>query len=197
MTNTKNNESKRANRFENRVTVLKGEVLNSETLVKNPFEIEVPYVRSVPTAMKSAEKALNLSEDEIIVKKSFEVINVTPKSVRYSNSKLADNAEAVYNSEEEALDACADGYAVKAVTVYTVHSVVWSIGGDMYNTDKVSYETTSNITKADARAFVRMRFEKETGDTVLALHNTHKTDSTKFAVISNERLSACVIESEK
>lgn len=196
MKNT-NENSKRKNRFEGRETTIKGEYINDETMEKKSFEIVVPYVRSKDKALEKVYEVLQLSDDYIINARKLEIINEAPKPIRYNNGKLVDFATAVFDDEKEAIEACADDQIVKQVSIYTVESVIWAVtfGEDenYYHTEKVAYNTPANITKADARAFVRMKYEQENGDTVLAMHDTKKHEHTMFAILFENDLEMCVI----
>ena len=195
MTNTKNTESKKSTRFENKQTVLKGEYINLDTVERTQFEITVPYVRSEKLALDAAYKALELDKNFIIDSRKFEIVNEKSIPVRYSNTKLYDNRRDIFATEEEAKAACLNGETVKSVSLYTVASNVWTLDNTSeYHTHKVSYETPVNITKSDARAFVKMRFEEESDEQVLALHDTKKEENTFFVVIEEEALKRCIIE---
>ena len=195
MTNTKNTESKKSTRFENKQTVLKGEYINLDTAEKNAFEISVPYVRSEKLAIEAAYAALGLSENFIIDSRKFEIVNEKAIPVRYSNTKLFDNRRDIFATEEEAKSACLNGETVKSVSLYNVVSNVWTLDNiGEYHTHKVYYETPVNITKSDARAFVKMRFEEESDEQVIAIHGTNKKENTYFVVIEEEALKRCIIE---
>ena len=194
MKNTNETKNARKNRFEGRETTIKGEYINDETMEKQAFEIVVPYVRSKDKALEKVYEVLQLSDDRIINARKLEIINEAPKPIRYSNGKLIDFAVFMFDYEDDANEACDDGKVVKQVAIYQVTSMVWAIdGAGEYYTTPVMYETPANITKANAREFVRMKFEDETGDTFIALHDTKKHEVTRYAVLFSDDLEKCVI----
>ena len=194
MKNANETKNTRKNRFEGRETTIKGEYINDETMEKQAFEIVVPYVRSKDKALEKVYEVLQLSDDCIINARKLEIINEAPKPVRYSNGKLIDFALFTFDDENEANEACDDGKVVKQVSIYQVTAFVWAIDdhGDYYTT-LAKYETPVNITKANAREFVRMKFESETGDTFIALHDTKKHEVTRYAVLFGDDLEKCII----
>lgn len=188
-------KSTKNTRFEGKITTLKGEYVNLDTAEHTPFEITVPYVRSEKLALDAAYTALNLDATYIIDSRKFEIVNEKSIPVRYSNTKLYDNRRDIFATEDEAKAACLDGETVKSVSLYTVVSNAWTLDNiGTYHTHKVSYETPVNITKSDARAFVKMRFEEESDEMVLALHDTKKEETSFFVVIEEEALKRCIIE---
>ena len=196
MKNT-NENSKRKNRFEGRTTVVKGQYVDMENNSVNDFEVTVDYVRAEAKAAEMAFEALNLADSCIINTRTLQVINEAPKPIRYNNGKLVDFAVCILDNENEAIEACADGQIVKQVSIYTVESVIWSVtfgeSENEYHTVKVAYNTSANITKADARAFVRMKYEQENGDSVLAMHDTKKSEHIMYAVMFENDLEKCII----
>lgn len=195
----KTNENKKQSRFENKETIVKGFIVDASdpsNVVTTPFEETVSYVRAANRAIEMIRERMGITEDKIFVTVT-EIINEKAEPIRYSNSKLVDFAVNIFDSEEEANAVLIDGCIVKKVSIYNVSGVVWSIdGAGDYYTNAVNFDTPVNITKADARAFVKMQYESLTGENVLALHDIHKTEIERFAVINKDDLEKCIIIKE-
>lgn len=188
MTN-KNNK-----RFANRETTLKGETINLETMEKNTFEIVVPYVRSKDKAMDIASEKLELNDDTIINPKKFEIINETPKPIKYNDSKIYELSYMHYDNENDAKNTAEiDQTEFKAITWYEISCAVWAVDADNnYSTEFYADETPINMTKCDQRDFMRMSYEASSGLKVIGIHGCIKREKPIYCVIASDKLEKCI-----
>lgn len=182
------------NRFANRVTTIKGETINLETLEKNQFELEIPYVRSFQKALEIATEKLSLNEDTIINPKKFEVINEPPKPIKYNDGKIYDLAYNRFDTEEEAKEASEiDNTEMRVITWYEINGQIWAIDNEEnYITEFYADETPINMTKVNARDFLKMSYEDLNGNKVLGVHNCQKHEKPMFCVITSDNLQKCI-----
>lgn len=189
MTNKNNTK-----RFANRVTVLKGEAVNLETFDKKPFELTVSYIRAKDKAMEMALEKLELDEEWIINPKTFEVINEKPKPIKYNDGKIYDLCYNRFDNEDEAIKAAEiDNNEMRTIHWYEISAQVWAIDSEgNYRTEWYADETPMNMTKVNARDFMRMSYEDYSGCKVLGIHACEKHDKPMYCIITSANLEKCI-----
>ena len=178
-------------KFEGKETTVKGFFVDKVNGQSTPFEMVVSYARSLDKATKNV--IANLSDEEkaqyIVAVTSFENEKAIPK--RYNQSKVYELAEFVTDNENETHD----GLKRITVTLYMVSGMVWSIDNeDNYHMHKYNDETPLNMTKTEQRAFIRMEYERMTGETVLAMHDVNKNEFKVYCFITPDALAKCELE---
>ena len=202
-----------AKRFENKSTVVKGFVIDKRNGQSYPFETVTAYVRATEKATKMIDiVALGFAAEDadnyIVV--ASECINEKSEPMRYSNSKIIDFATAIFDSKEKAEKefALADfgsDYSIREVKFYRFEcgAFVRGIVAEATNTDYAIYsyeahfivdETPLNLTKVDAREFMRDSAESYTGKKCLYVADVQKHEITRYAIISYDALAKCAIE---
>ena len=186
---TKNNK-----RFANRETVVKGYIINTESQEFTPFEETISYARSTQKAVSLVREKMQMNDNPAIVVTVNEIINEAPKPVKYNDSKIYELCYNRFDAEDDAQKAAeGDNTEYRAVTRYTISCHVWVVDGNgNYYTQHYSDETPINMTKVDQRGFMRMSFEKASGDKVIGIHATKKTPVQMYCVITAENLKKCI-----
>ena len=181
-------------KFANRTTTVKGFLIDTEKQSFTPFEEVVSYVRGNDKAVKLVSEKLNISDNTVIT--VTEIINEKAKPIVYNDGKIFDLAQEVFVSKEEAEEyANANNLDVKEVTRYTISAHLWVRYEDEYNTCVGAYESNTNYTKANARQFVKMRYEEShEGVTVIGVVDEKKEPYNAYAVIDSEELAKCVVK---
>lgn len=181
-------------KFANRTTTVKGFLIDTEKQTFTPFEEVVSYVRGNDKAVKLVSEKLGVSDNTVIT--VTEIINEKAKPVVYNTGKIFDLAQEVFVSKEEAEEyAKANGLVVKEVTRYTISAHLWTRNEDVYATCVGAYEANANYTKANARQFVKMRYEEtHEGVTVIGVIDEKKEPYIAYATIDSEELAACIVK---
>lgn len=179
------------NKFEGKETTVKGFFVDKVNGQSTPFEMVVSYARSLDKATKNVIATLSDEEKAqyIVAVTSFENEKTTPK--RYNQSKVYELAEFVTDNENEEHD----GLKRITITRYMISGMVWSLDGTgHYHTNEYKDETPLNMTKTEQRAFIRMEYERMTGETVLAMDNVNKEEFKVYCFITPENLAKCELE---
>lgn len=186
--------STNSKRFDNRETVVKGFIANVLTQEFKPFETKVSYVRSDAKAVRLVREQMNITEPEILVCVR-EIINEAPKPVKYNNIKIYELAYDRFNDEETAKNAAnKDDSEMRVITVYEISGQIWALSGNEYKTELYMDEAFVNLTKSNAREFLKMSYEKFIGNKVLGIHNCTKHEKQVYCVITRENLQKCITE---
>ena len=191
-------QENKSTRNDGRTTHVIGVLVDLKNQNFQPFECDVPYVRSVEKAAKSVADVMQLT-DEIMVSIS-ELQQTEIERKIYDNAKLY-AADAEMFIEEEEAKAHAKEIGAKCVQgfIYNYQTNVWYIdaNGD-YQTELFDYMCGGNFTAIDARSMLAMRFEEQhKGAKVLNIHHTEsprgfsKADDIVWYVINNEELAKC------
>lgn len=206
-----------AKRFENKSTVVKGFVIDKRNGQATPFEAVTAYVRATEKAAKMIDLVslgFDASEIDNYIVVASECINEKSEPVRYSNSKLIDFATAILETKEMAeeqfnLGAFGSDYSIREVKFYEFEcgaflreTVEEATSKDYavysYDARTIVDQTPLNLTKVDAREFMRDSAERYTGKKCLYVADMQKHELTRFAILSDDALAKCVIEkSEK
>ena len=189
MTSSTNNK-----RFDNRESIVKGFIIDTETQEFKPFVTKVSYVRSNEKAVKLVREQMNITEPEIIVSVS-EVINEAPKPIKYNNIKIYELAYNRFNDEESAQNAANnDNTEMRVITVYEISGQIWALSDNGYITESYTDEAFVSLTKLNAREFLKMSYEKFVGNKVLGIHGCNKHEKKVYCVITRENLQKCITE---
>lgn len=192
MTNSTNSK-----RFNNRESVVKGFIINTKTQEFKPFETKVSYVRSTEKAVKLVREQMNITEPEIIVSVN-KVINEAPKPIKYNNIKIYELAYNRFNDEETAKNtANKDNTEMRVITVYEISGQIWALSGNEYKTESYADEAFINLTKVNAREFIKMSYEKFIGNKVLGIHGCTKHEKQVYCVITRDNLQKCITKKTK
>ena len=186
---TKNN-----NRFANRETVIKGFVIDLANQTQTPFEVKTAYTRSNDKAVTFAREALEIDDNPQIIVAVTEIQNEAPKPIKYNDGKIYDLAYNRFDSENEAIEAAnLDGSEVRAINWYEISAQIWAFDSDgNYITEWYANETPANLTKQNARDFMKMSYEDFSGSKVLGIHACEKKEKPMYCVITSENLARCI-----
>lgn len=189
----------RNNRFENRQTVVKGFIINTETKEFTEYEETLAYVRSVPKAVEMLKEKMQLDDNPAIVITVNELINEAPKPIKYNDGLIFELCEMAFDDENEANDyvEAHEGYTIKKLTRYEVYGMCWTfnnIDGE-YRTRFVVETTPLNLTKVDQRALIVITCEEQfSNEKVLAVHDVKKRDYPCYCAITPENLTKCIVK---
>lgn len=183
-----------AKRFEGRTTIIKGFIINLSEQTQKPFECVTGYTRSNDKAIQYAREALNIGENPMVVIAVTELVNEAPKPIKYNDGKIYDLAYNRFDSEDEANSAAEiDETVVKAITWYEIGAQIWALDTEEnYLTEWYADETPMNMTKQNAREFIRMSFADQTGYKVIGVHACEKKEKPMYCVITRENLQLCI-----
>lgn len=182
------------NRFANRETTVKGVVINLDTQTHDNFEVKTQYTRSNEKAVAYARKAMQIDDNPMIIVAVTELVNEAPKPVKYDNDKIYEMSYAHFDGKDDAQKAAeTDGTEMRVITWYEISAQIWAIDdGGNYITEWYADETSENMTKRDAREFVRMSYEDMNGFKVIGIHDCKKDEKPMYCVITTANLAKCV-----
>lgn len=179
MTNKKN---------ENRTSTVKGIIANPQTQTFEQFEIETAYTRSAVKAVEMAREILNL--DAAVMISVTEIVNQPVVKVQYDAQSLIENMRELALSESDAKEIAQDGDQIIPFEMFKYTGQIWAVNGEEYTTEEYTTWSTVKHTKVDARAWLKMCYEKEfEGSQVIGIHADIRTCEKRFAVISDENLA--------
>lgn len=190
MTNAKSNE--KSARFEGRITHVKFDAINFDTMEKKSFEFDTEYLRSNTMAEKAARKFFELDDTWII--RVTDIVNEKPKAVKYNDSKIFDACAAWFEDEEQAREGLNDGWSVRAIPFFEYECAFWAYNenDDTYITDYCHDESPLKMTKGDMRAFLAMSAHELTGYKILGVHNCKREEIVRYCVIEDTALANCI-----
>ena len=172
--------------FEERKSVIRGQIIDAVEFKFDTFEIETEYTRSETKAANLAMDALGLDPKRYMIRVT-EIVNEAVKPVVYDAQSLIDFAVAVYDYEIDA-----EPTETQVVIPFTVHcysAQVWAVSGEDYTTEYHEYETTVKLGKVDARAAVKMNYEHENKSWfVIGIHNDTRQEFKRYALIERDEL---------
>ena len=185
--------TKNTNRFANRTTTVKGFIINTKTQEFQPFETVVSYVRSADKAVNMVREQMGITEAEIIITVN-EIVNEAPKPVKYNDGKIYDLAYNRFDNEENARKAAEiDGTEMSVIKWYEISGQIWAREDDgEYITEFYADETPANLTKTNAREFLKMSYEDMNDCKVLGVHNCTKREKPMYCIITRENLQKCI-----
>lgn len=185
--------SNNSKRFANRETTVKGFSINTKTQEFKPFETKIAYTRSAEKAVNLVREKMDITDDAIIITVN-EIINVTPKPIKYNDGKIYELSYSHFDDEQTAIDtANVDGTEMRAITWFEISGQIWAINSDgEYLTEFYADETPLNMTKVNAREFLKMSYGDFSGCKVLGVHNCTKHEKPMYCVITNENLQKCI-----
>ena len=189
----------RTNRFENRQTVVKGFIINTATKDFTEYEETLAYVRSIPKAVELIREKMQLDDNPAIVITVNELINESPKPIKYNEGLIFELCEMAFDDEEEANNyvETRDGFTIKKLTRYEVYGVCWTFNGinGEYETRFIAETTPLNLTKVDQRTLIKMTCEEQfDNEKVLAVHDVRKRDYPCYCAITPENLTKCIVK---
>ena len=171
----------------NRETTAKIIVADAKAKTFEESEIRIPYTRSYPKATVICREILNL--EPTVMLSVADLIQDEIKPIRYNAQDLRERARADFDSEETALEECKKNELVVPFDLFLYTAQVWATDGENYETLGVGYESTVKHTKVDARAFIKMTYDKRNEPySVIAVHNDKRQDLKRYAVISETEL---------
>ena len=188
----------KASKFENRTTIIVGKVVKIDengTANVEDFTLEVPYVRSTNKAIEVANGNLNPENNPMILVTVTEVKNEAPKKVEYSAGKLKEYARVSAVTEEEAHQVAQDGEIAIMGVWYEYNGQIWMLDkyqDDQYKTMNYSAISPAKYTKAEARQFVIMYAEEETGYEIIGVHGVTRREQPLWFIINENDREKCI-----
>lgn len=179
-------------KFDNVKTTAKAAIITIDEngqAVTQMQDVEIPYTRKVEKAATFVKEVLQLDETATVAVISLE--HETAQRKQYNIGKLVDFSFYQTTDYEEAKSMEDDGNGnVKMfeVPTYEYTAQLWYTDNTEepeYFTSEVSYTSHNAYTKGNLRGFIVMRFEEETGNKALGIHNAHRTENGKGYVLVN------------
>ena len=199
MTKQTKSNAANSNRNANRTTHAVGVLVDMKEQKFTPFEVDIPYVRSIDKAAKSVAEIMQLDGSTVVSISELQQTE-TQRVVYDMNALYLSDAEQF--ADEETAKARAKEIGAKAITgtIYRYNTQVffYDMESNEYATQPFEWVCGSNFTALDARAMLAMRFEEMHKDCrAVALHSWgnqkgyKKHEETVFYVASADLLKGC------
>lgn len=159
------------------------------------FEIEIDYTRSETIASEKVREALELANDVMVQVTELQQTEI--KKTVYNSGKVFENMSADFDDEEIAKAKATETQTVIPYTMYEYVAQFWAVNSDgEYITDYVMDNSPVKFTRVNMRQFLVISAENlEPSYKVLAIHGEKRTETTRFAIVENDKLPLCVKES--
>lgn len=159
------------------------------------FETEIDYTRSETIAAEKVREALDLADDVMVQVTELQQSEI--KKTVYNSGKVFENMSADFEDEEIAKASATENQTVIPYTMYEYDAQFWAVNsnGD-YITDYVMDNSPVKFTRVNMRQFLAISAENLEPDfKVLAIHGEKRTETTRYAIVENDKLVLCVKES--
>lgn len=159
------------------------------------FETEIDYTRSETIAAEKVRETLELANDVMV--QVTELVQTEIKKTVYNSGKVFENMWADFEDEETAKEYMLENQTIVSYTMFEYEAHFWAVNSDgEYITDYVTDNSPVKFTRVNMRQFLAISAENlEPNYKVLAIHGEKRTETTRFAIVENDKLSLCVKES--
>lgn len=170
-----------------RMTKVIGKYYDFSSDKAETFECEVPYTTSKNIAANRAAEILGLGDNVAV--NVIEIVNAPLVTLVYDAQDLREHAICIYDANAN-VDYNEETHSLVPFTMYYYTAWLWVTDEVDCFTEKYLCESTRKNTKGDARAYLKMCYEKEhDGMRVIGIHDEKRHDASVFAYIENTELA--------